>query len=490
MDETKKTSRIALKTKSLIRVVPFLSIFCSMCSAEDSLFELMTHLDTKLSFRFENGSRGKFDLPEIMGGGVAAADFDGDQKLDLFFCQGGPIDRTVTKIDAPCQWYRNLGHMKFQEVKAQATGPAYAMGAWPADFDEDGKTDLFVTGWRGWKLYRNRGGWDFEDVSVQLGNDVLKWSTAAVWADFNHDQHLDLFVGGYIDYDSEKSPYCTAPDGLRDYCGPEDFDAVPSRLYFGDGKGHFKDVTKDVGFSQNSGRSLGAIAGDLNRDGRLDLFIAVDGNANQLYIQNKDGSFHDRALESGVAFSDGGQALASMGVTVAERDGGSLDLIVTNFYDRGSVLFQNQGDGLFQDISKQNGLRQATLKCNGFGVVCDDFDSDGQMDIVQVNGHVLSRERLGIPLKMRPSMLTIGLDGKYQERSSKIFPASVLMMQGRGLIKADFDEDGRIDLLITRLDGEPILLKNIAKRRSTEIKKKNRVFGGSYLSGVVNDQSQ
>lgn len=226
---------------------------------------------------------------------------------------------------------------------------------------------------------------------------------------------------------------------------------------------------------------MGAIAGDFNRDGRLDLFIAVDGNANQLYIQSKDGSFHDRALESGVAFSDGGQALASMGVTVAERDGGSLDLIVTNFYDRGSVLFQNQGDGLFQDISKQNGLRQATLKYNGFGVVCDDFDSDGQMDIVQVNGHVLSRERLGIPLKMRPSMLTIGLDGKYQERSSKIFPASDLMMQGRGLIKADFDEDGRIDLLITSLDGEPILLKilqNACPLRSR--KKVGSLVGPTY----------
>ena len=198
-------------------------------SAAEPIFEVVQSKTSGLDFRFESGSRGKFDLPEIMGGGMAAADFDGDGRLDLFFCQGGMIEAEAGKTDPPCRWYRNQGQMQFKEMKVGSEGPSYAMGAWPADFDEDGKVDLFVTGWRGWKLYRNQGEWQFEDVTSSLGSEALKWSTAAVWADFNGDRHLDLYVGGYVEYDPSRAPFCAAPDGARDYCGPEDFVVVMAR---------------------------------------------------------------------------------------------------------------------------------------------------------------------------------------------------------------------------------------------------------------------
>ena len=469
-------------------VVFWLMLFGLGVSAAEPIFEVVQSKTSGLDFRFESGTRGKFDLPEIMGGGMAAADFDGDGRLDLFFCQGGMIEAEAGKTDPPCRWYRNQGQMQFKEMKVGSEGPSYAMGAWPADFDGDGKVDLFVTGWRGWKLYRNKGEWQFEDVTSSLGSEALKWSTAAVWADFNGDRHLDLYVGGYIDFDVMKTPFCAAPDGARDYCGPEDFEAVPDRLYFGDGKGHFKDMTKESGLHHKSGRALGAIATDFDQDGRLDLFVANDGSANKLYIQNQEKKFQDRAIESGVAFAGSGEALAGMGVAVAESlDKSGVDLIVTNFYDRGTVLFQNRGRGFFEDQSKRTGLGQVSRKYNGFGVVCEDFDRDGNLEVVQVNGHVLSRERLGTPLKMKPLMVTRNHEGHFQERREDEFPAAHIEMQGRGLIKADFDQDGRMDLLITRLDGEPILLKNVAKGGKSVSSKRPSVFGGSYLSGVVAD---
>ena len=470
-------------------VVFWMMLFGLGVSAAEPIFEVVQSKTSGLDFRFESGTRGKFDLPEIMGGGMAAADFDGDGRLDLFFCQGGMIEAEAGKTDPPCRWYRNQGQMQFKEMKVGSEGPSYAMGAWPADFDEDGKVDLFVTGWRGWKLYRNQGEWQFEDVTSSLGSEALKWSTAAVWADFNGDRHLDLYVGGYVEYDPSRAPFCAAPDGARDYCGPEDFVVVPGRLYYGDGKGHFRDVTKTVGIDNHYGRTLGAIAADFNQDGRLDLFIANDGTANNLFIQNQEQRFVDKAIESGVAFTSSGEALAGMGVAAMESiDKPGVDLIVTNFYDRGTVLFQYRGKGFFEDLSRRSGLGLLSRKYNGFGIVSDDFDGDGNLDVVQVNGHVLSRERLGTPVKMRPLMMARNGDGTFQERSHKEFPISSLEIQGRGLIKADFDKDGRLDLLMTRLDGEPILLKNVAKGGKTVKSKRTSVFGGSYLSGVVADR--
>lgn len=486
------------RMRPLIAIAMTLVAIAPMAAANEPWFVEIPPDRSGLDFRFESGSRGRFDLPEIMGGGFAAADFDADGLLDLFFCQGGPIgparqggdapgsagSKIPAANDPPCAWYKNLGGMRFRRIETAPAGPAYAMGAWPADFDADGRTDLFVTGFGGWALYRNLGGWKFEDRTAELGRNVPAWSTAAVWRDFDRDGHMDLFVGGYVEYDPERTPYCAAPDGKRDYCGPEDFPPVANRLFAGDGQGGFTDVSHRLGATRSSGRTLGALAFDFDTDGDDDLFVANDGTACELLVQGPGGMFRDEALSRGLAFDSAGNALASMGVALV-RHAGETNLFVTNFFGRGTVQFRGGADLVFRDVSAETGLKPATSRFNGFGIAITDFDGDGVDELVQANGHVLSRERLGTPFAMPPALLIRSPDSKYETAGRKIFPLADRPMLGRGLLAADFDGDRKPDLLISRLDGTPMLLRNVTPGNDRPVTNaKNSVAGGSYLSGI------
>lgn len=468
-----------------------------------------------LNFTFYDGSRGRFDLPEIMGGGMAVADFDNDKLPDIFFCQGGPIadqraagaDIAAKRDDPPSVWYRNVGVLKFERVAVQSgDAPSYAMGAWPCDFDRDGRVDLFVTGWRGWKLLKNQGNWTFQDVSDRLGPSVAEWSTAAIWADFNADGHWDLFIGGYVKYNPDDSPFCAAPDGNRDYCGPEDFEAVPDRLFYGDGHGTFQEVTGKVRLNPKIHRALGAIAYDFNRDKKLDLFVANDGSPNLLYIQQADGSFMDQALACGVALQADGEPLAGMGVALAVlKRGESPSLFVTNFHGRGTVVFESLRPALFVDRSEQSRLKTLTRGVNGFGIAVTDLNHDGHLELIQANGHVLSRERLGTPLRMPMTIISRNDQGVFQPVKWGADSIANQKMIGRGLIVADLDQDGDEEILVSRLDGPPVLLRNDAPRRQSDESRRTGdtahrpidqdqpmpvYFGGSYLSGVVPDHAR
>ena len=471
----------------------FISLIGTIVAGENLRLVQIPSDYSGINFNYDDGGRGKFDLPEIMGGGMAVADFNNDGRLDLFFCQGGPIETTKDAItaDPPCVWYQNFGEMKFKNVSAKnAEGPSYAMGAWPADFNHDGKVDLFITGWRDWRLYQNLGNWRFQDVTEKLPGNPLEWSTVAVWADFNNDQHLDLFVGGYLKYDPSKAPFCAAPDGNRDYCGPEDFPAVPDRLYLNDGNGGFNDVTEEKGLNKaDTGRALGAIAFDSNEDGRLDLFVANDGSANHLWVQDEKGDFSNQAVTRNVAFADGGEPLAGMGVAAIFVKGQKTpNLLVTNFLGRGTVLFESMKNGIFTDRSSSSGLQQATRTFNGFGIIAEDLDGDGLHEIIQANGHVLSRQRLGTPFQMPVAILSMDNQLKFQLLPAKYNPVADLKILGRGLIAADLDEDGRKDVIVSRLDGPPVILKNQSDfnaPKTKTISSPGKIFGGSDLSGYA-----
>lgn len=414
-----------------------------------------------IDFRFHDGSRGRRDLPEIMGGGLALFDADGDGRPDVFLCQGGPIGPESPGGDPPCRLFLNRGGGRFQDVTAIAglPGPSFAMGAAAGDYDGDGRTDLFVSGWRGQRLYRNLGSGRFEDVTADAGLSSSSWSTGAAWADLDGDGDLDLYVAGYVDYDPALAPYCAAPDGARDYCAPEDFEPQPDRLYRNDG-GRFCDASAEAGLPKAAERGLGVLIADLDGDRRPDVFVANDGGRCRLLANRGGLRFEDVAETSGVARDGRGRPLAGMGVARADLDGDGLpDLAVTNFLGRSTIGFRALDGGGFADESERLGLAQATRRVLGFGIVASDFDGDGREDLLQVDGHVLDRARLGTPFAMPPVLLQGGAGGfaDVSDRAGGWFKRPTL---GRGLAVGDVDGDGRPDLAATALDAPFALLLN------------------------------
>jgi hypothetical protein len=416
-----------------------------------------------VSFRFDNGTRGRHDLPEIMGGGVALIDFDSDGDLDLYLCNGGPIAGLPGQADPPCRLYRNEGGWRFTDVtdSSRAPGPSHAMGSSVGDFDGDGLDDLFVTGWRDQRLYRNAGGGRFEDVTAKAGLTSNLWSTSAAFADLDGDGDLDLYVATYLDYDPTLAPFCAAPDGKRDFCGPEGFAAQPDRLYRNNGDGTFTDVAKQAGIDRPGGRGLGVVVADLVGDRGLDIFVANDGTACWLFENRGALKFEEVGLTAGVAFDGRGEALAGMGVGLGDLDGdGRPDLVVSNFLGRSTIGFKSLGDGMFADASDVFGLSKATRSVLGFGVGLADFDGDGRLDLLQANGHILDRVRLGQPLAMKPTLLR-NLGGKFADASragGNWFGRPIL---GRGLAIGDLDHDGRLDAVVAALDAPASLLRNV-----------------------------
>jgi len=410
-----------------------------------------------LAFGFHTGSRGRHDLPEIMGGGLALIDIDGDGRLDLYFANGGPVAGGPGLPDPPGALYRNTGDGRFEPVPDPPPGPPYAMGCAVGDVDGDGRDDLFVTGWRGQRLYRNLGEGRFADVTDRSGLASDLWTTSAAFADLDGDGDLDLYVAAYVDYDPDTAPFVAAPDGRRDFPGPEDFPAQPDRLYRNDG-GVFTDVSKAAGVDRPDGRGLGVLAADLVGDPKLDLYIANDGSPCFLF-ENKGGlKFEEVALASGVALDGRGNPLAGMGVALGDLDGRAT-LVVTNFLDRSTVGFARDGRGGFDDATARLGLDAATRRVNGFGVALADFDGDGHLDLIQANGHVLDRERLGVPSAMRPLVLR-GEGRRLVDVSASAGPAFARPILGRGLVVGDLDDDGRPDAVIASLDAPPLFLRN------------------------------
>jgi enediyne biosynthesis protein E4 len=420
-----------------------------------------------ISFRFDSGSRRKHDLLEIMGGGVALIDADGDGHLDIYLCNGGPITPGSGRPDPPCRLYRNKGDGTFEDLTtiSGSPGPRYAMGAATGDIDGDGRDDLFVSGWREQRLYRNVGGGRFTDVTEKAGLVSDRWSTSAAFGDLDGDGDLDLYVASYVDFDPATAPFCAAPDGKRDFCGPEEFPIQRHRLYRNNGDGTFTDISKTSGIDLPNGRGLGVLIADLNEDGRLDIFVANDGTPCWLFANRGGLKFDEVAAMAGVALDGGGQPIAGMGVALGDIDGdGRSDLLVGNFLGRSTIGFRALGGGLFRDDSAVWRLTALTRPVLGFGLVLEDFDGDGALDLFQANGHVLDRERLGEPFAMRPTVAR-NINGRFVDASQDAGAGFDKPILGRGVAVGDLDGDGRPDVVVNALDAPASLLHNESNGR-------------------------
>ena len=399
--------------------------------------------------------------------------------LDIYLIQGSFINPAKKLGDALFppgkNWkpgnrlFRNdfipTGKLHFTDVTEQAGvgSVSEGMGVAVGDYNNDGYPDIYVTNFGANILYRNNGNGTFTDVTKEAGVEDNQWSTSAAFCDLDGDGKLDLFVAHYVNFPVKGNPLCRNQTGERDYCGPKVFRPVPSRLYHNLGNGRFEDVTEKSGITASYGAGLGVACADFNHDGRMDLYVANDQNANILWINKGDMHFEDQALLAGAAYNAEGKALSGMGIAVGDIDNrGSEDILVTNLMGESNSLFRNEGNGFFHDATAEFGLSAPSLPYTGFGVKFLDYDNDGLLDLYAVNGAVETVNAMrGKPYPYQMKNRLFHNDGKkFIDVSDASGPALQLDAVGRGLAIGDLNNDGRIDMIATNNNGTPWLLLN------------------------------
>jgi enediyne biosynthesis protein E4 len=426
-----------------------------------------------LRFIYDNGhTRQTPRPPEAMGGGVGLLDFDGDGWLDVYLVQGGPFPAGQSASQDGDRLFRNKTDGTFEDVTERtaltAYGRGYGHGVAVGDYDNDGRPDLFVTRWRAYALYRNKGDGTFEDATARagLGGD-RDWPTSAAFADLDRDGDLDLYVCHYLRYDETNPRRCSHPDSpARHECNPLDFDALPDHVFRNDA-GRFVDVTESAGLSESTGRGLGVVAADFDGDDHVDLFVANDMSANYLY-RNKGGfKFEEVGVVAGTAASAEGGYKAGMGVACGDLDGdGKVDLAVTNYYGESTTFYRNLGGGMFADHSVAIGLSAPTRLLLGFGIAFVDVDNDGRLDVLSANGHVID-PRPRFPWTMPLQVLAMRPKGRLLDVSMRAGALFQPLHLGRGLAAGDLDNDGRVDALAVCQNEPVVYMHNQTRREPT-----------------------
>jgi len=437
-----------------------------------------------LTFRHYNGMNGKFFLPEIMGAGGALFDYDNDGDLDVFLVQGNvlePSDKpgstTFPFRDAGLPQHKlfrnelnNGRNPKLQFVDATAksgiTTTGYGMGVAVGDINNDGWPDLYITNLGSNQMYLNKGDGTFIDVTKSSQTDDARWSTSAAFFDYDRDGWLDLMVVNYANFSPTNNPTCYAPTSARDYCTPRVFRAPGNRLFHNRRDGTFEDVTVSAGVATEYGHGLGIVTADFDDDGWVDIFVANDGDPNQLWINQKDGTFRNEALLAGAAVNRDGKPEAGMGVDAADFDGnGANDVFVTHLMEETNTLFVNSGKAVFEDRTREVGVGLPGRRFTGFGTLFFDYDNDGWLDLLVVNGAVqllpeLMKKGDPYPLGQPKQLFRNQGNGSFVEIVDDAGPNFQLLEVGRGAAFGDVDNDGDTDVLVTNNNGPVRLLLN------------------------------
>ena len=424
-------------------------------------------------------SREKYYVVESMSGGVGLFDCDNDGKLDIVMVNGSTVDRYKQGGDLLVTLWHQDADLKFTDIteKAGLTRRGWGMGVAVADFDNDGNLDLFVTGYGGNALYRNKGNCVFEDVTDKAGVRGGGFSTGAAWADYDRDGNVDLFVSRYVHFDINDLPafgstkFCRFK-GAPVQCGPWGMEGETDLLYHNRGDGTFEEVSKKAGVDgPEKYYGLGATWGDYDNDGWPDLFVADDATPNHLYHNNHDGTFADEALVGGIALNGEGQALGSMGVTWGDYDhSGRLSMFVTEFADQPNTLYRNLGavgsTQEFEDVAMPSRLGQPSLPLVGWGTAFFDMDNDGWRDLFVANGHVYPQMDTvkGSAAYAEPMLLHRNLgNGTFEEVSHAAGLADVPLQSRRGAAFGDIANNGNVDIVVLNVGEPPSLLLNTNK---------------------------
>jgi hypothetical protein len=438
-----------------------------------------------LKFQHYNGMTGKFYLPEITGSGAALFDFDNDGDLDVFLVQGNVLEPNTEAAGTLFPWlgsesprgklFRNdlaVGKegrtLLFTDVtqKSGIVATGYGMGVAVGDINNDGLPDLYLSNLGSNQMYLNRGDGKFTDITKESGTDDPRWSTSASFFDYDRDGWLDLMIVNYADFSVTNSPTCYATTTAKDYCTPRVFRAPGNRLLHNKGNGAFEDLTVAAGIDKEFGHGLGVVTADFNNDGWIDIYVANDGDHNQLWTNQKNGTFINDALLAGAAVNRDGQAEAGMGVDAGDFDGnGTEDIFVTHLMDETNTLYVNLGQALFEDRTREAGLGMPGRRFTGFGTFFFDYDNDGWLDLFVANGAVqllpdLVRQKHPFPLGQPNQLFHNTGKGSFVEVVDQTGPELQLLEVSRGAAFGDVDNDGDTDFLITNNNGPARLFLN------------------------------
>jgi len=418
-----------------------------------------------IHFTYTSGAFGKKFLPETMGPGVCAIDYDNDGWQDILLVNSTDWPGHQTGKSYPALYHNNKDGT-FTDVTRQA-GLAiemYGLGCTVGDYDNDGYDDIYISAVGSGHLFHNLHNGKFADVTAKAGVASPGFGVSAAWVDYDNDGKLDLFVGHYVKWSEKTDQYCSLTGKGKSYCTPEAYKGESSELFHNRGNGTFENVTKRAGLLDNSSKALGIALIDYDNDGWMDLLVTNDTQPNKLYHNNHNGTFTDVGVAAGIAFSDAGTTRAGMGADVADYDNsGRQSLVIGNFANEGMALYHNDGSGLFTDQAPRTGISRWTMQSLTFGAFFFDYDLDGKPDILAVNGHVaddINQLQPTIKYAQSPQIFRNEGNSKFEEVTSKLGSAIQQPIVGRGAAYLDYDNDGDLDLVLMNNRGTARLLRN------------------------------